>query len=59
MQYKFLIYMSYSYAIPIGTPLEKEILKRGYTVKWFSDHPNGKLSITQKTNSLKTVKDVW
>lgn len=58
MQYKFLIYISYSYAIPIGTPLENEILKRNYTVKWFGDQPDGKSSIANKTNALHTVEDV-
>ena len=37
MNYKFLIYISYSYAFPIGEPLEKEIQKRGYEIKWFAD----------------------
>lgn len=26
MHYKFLIYISYSYAVPIGNPLETKIL---------------------------------
>lgn len=58
MIYKFLIYISYSYALPIGNPLEKEILKRGYTVKWFSDLEDGKKSIANKNNVLPTIKDV-
>ena len=36
--YKFLIYISHPYSIPIGKPLEKEIQKRGYQVYWFSEH---------------------
>jgi len=56
--YKFLIYISYSYALPIGTPLEKEILKRGYQVKWFSDHEDGKLAIRSKLNYLEKIQDV-
>ena len=43
--YKFLIYISYSYAIPIGKPLEDEIKKRGYQVKWFSDHKAAKIKL--------------
>ena len=58
MHYKFLIYISYSYAIPIGNPLEKEIIKRGYTVKWFSDLEDGKNALTNKTNTLETIEDV-
>jgi len=58
MPYKFLIYISYSYALPIGEPLEKEILKRGYTINWFSDLHEGKTSIKHKKNTLKTIKDV-
>jgi len=40
--YKFLIYISYTYAIPIGKPLENEINKRGFEVKWFSDEEEAK-----------------
>ena len=58
MQYKFLIYISYSYAVPIGIPLEKEILSRGYTIKWFSDLEDGKNALGDKTNLLSTITDV-
>lgn len=37
MNYRFLIYISHTYALPIGKPLENEILSRGYEVKWFSE----------------------
>lgn len=43
--YKFLLYISYAYAIPIGKPLEDEIKKRGYLVKWFSDHKAAKIKL--------------
>lgn len=56
MQYKFLIYISYSYSVPIGEPLEKEIVSRGYTVKWFSDLEDGKKAISHKINKLSTIK---
>jgi CDP-glycerol glycerophosphotransferase (TagB/SpsB family) len=46
--YKFLIYISYSYAIPIGKPLEQEILKRGYKIKWFSDLEEAKNELVEK-----------
>ena len=58
MQYKFLIYISYSYALPIGNPLETEILSKGYNVKWFSDLEDGKKAIQNKENRLITIKDV-
>lgn len=58
MNYKFVIYISYSYAIPIGNPLEKEILKRGYDVKWFADIDEGKKALKTKSNTLTTVKDL-
>lgn len=58
MNYKFLIYISYSYALPIGTPLEKEINKRGYTVKWFADIADGKKAIQEKENALATIQEV-
>lgn len=37
VQYRFLIHISYAYGIPIGKPLETEILLRGYEVKWFAE----------------------
>jgi hypothetical protein len=58
MNYRFLIYISYSYALPIGNPLEKEILRRGYTVKWFADLDDGKKSIHHKTNTFDTINEV-
>lgn len=58
MQLKFLIYISYSYALPIGTPLEVEILKRGYEINWFSDLEEGAQSIIDKKNRLQTIHEV-
>jgi CDP-glycerol glycerophosphotransferase (TagB/SpsB family) len=50
--YKFLIYISYSYAIPIGKPLEQEILKRGYKVRWFSDLEETKNQLLDKKSKV-------
>lgn len=58
MPYKFLIYISYSYAVPIGNPLEAEIINRGDSVKWFSDLEDGKQALENKENTLSTIKDV-
>ena len=58
MQYKFLIYISYGYAVPIGNPLEEEIKNRGFEVQWFSDLENGNKALRNKTNVLKNIKDV-
>ncbi|WP_179333106.1 CDP-glycerol glycerophosphotransferase family protein [Winogradskyella costae] len=58
MPYKFLIYISYSYALPIGNPLEKEISSRGDIVMWFSDLNDGKVALEDKTNVLDTIQDV-
>lgn len=58
MKYKFLIYISYSYALPIGEPLEQEIIKRGYCIKWFSDLDGAKSKLKHKKNLLNTIEDV-
>lgn len=58
MQYKFLIYISYSYALPIGIPLEQEINKRGYTIQWFSDLEEGRRVLQRKKNVLDSIQDV-
>ena len=52
MHYKFLIYISYSYALPIGMPLEKEIIKRGWEIQWFADLEDGKKALKHKTNQM-------
>lgn len=58
MSYKFLIYISYSYSIPIGEPLEKEILKQNHQVLWFSDCENGKQGLKNKFNTLNNIEEV-
>ena len=58
MQYKFLIYISYSYALPIGLPLEYEITKRGYSVKWFADNEDVSNAIQSKNNILQNIQEV-
>lgn len=58
MTYKFLIYISYSYAIPIGLPLEKEILKNGYRVKWFGDRADGQNAIPESSEKFDTIQEV-
>lgn len=57
--YKFLIYISYAYAIPIGKPLEDEIKKRGYQIKWFSDLEEAKNKLLQhQVAILPDIKEV-
>jgi len=58
MQYKFLIYISYSYSIPVGNPLEKEILRQGYQIKWFADEDEGSEKLKSKNNVLDKIEDV-
>ena len=58
MKYKFLIYFSYSYAIPTGIPLELEIKRRGYDVFWFCDEITQKKNVPQNFNSLETIEEV-
>lgn len=58
MEYKFLIYISYSYAVPIGQPLEAEIKSRDMMVKWFSDQDDGKNAISGFDNTLDSIQQV-
>jgi CDP-glycerol glycerophosphotransferase (TagB/SpsB family) len=58
MKYRFLLYISYSYSIPIGNPIETEIKRRGYEVKWFSDEPDGSHALEGKENALHSIKEV-
>jgi CDP-glycerol glycerophosphotransferase (TagB/SpsB family) len=57
MQYRFLIYISYKYSIPIGKPLETELLKRGLSVKWFCDLGTIK-ELDQNKYVLDTIEEV-
>jgi glycosyltransferase involved in cell wall biosynthesis len=56
MHYRFLLYFSYSYAIPIAEPLEEEIKRLGHEVKWFADEEEGQSSIQHKSNALESIQ---
>ena len=57
MNYRFLIYISYSYAFPIGEPLEQEILRRGYEVKWFADREETRQKFSGEKKVLNEIKE--
>jgi len=57
MNYRFLIYISYTYAFPIGEPLEKEIKKRGYEVKWFADEADTQEKFSKDKAVLKDIQE--
>jgi hypothetical protein len=56
IKYKFLIYISHSYSIPTGLPLEKEIRKRGHEVMWFSDTTEGNRKLQTFENVFTHIK---
>ena len=56
MQYRFLIYISHTYALPIGKPLQTEILKRGHTVKWFSEKKTPKKFFPETGELMESVE---
>tara|TARA_R100000935_G_scaffold1421_2_gene4411 strand:+ start:139 stop:1209 length:1071 start_codon:yes stop_codon:yes gene_type:complete len=58
MNYKFLIYISHTYALPIGDPIQKEILALGYEVKWFSDLEYTKAYFPEHGELLNSIEDV-
>lgn len=58
MTYRFLINISHTYALPIGSPLQKEILKRGDDVKWFSDEDYTKEKFPEYGKLLNSIEDV-
>ena len=55
---RFLIYISQAYSIPIGRPLQSEIKKRGYAVKWFCDEDETQNAFSTNEDVLLSVKDV-
>lgn len=56
--YKFLIYISHPYSIPIGKPLQAEIERRGYEVFWFSELEYTKKYFPENEKILNTVQEV-
>lgn len=58
MKYRFLIYISHTYALPIGKPLEREIIDRGYEVKWFSELDAPKKHFSVSRDLLANIEDV-
>lgn len=58
MKYRFLIYISHTYAIPIGLPLQQAILKRGYEVKWFSELEPPKTFFPENGELFHDIKEV-
>lgn len=58
MNYRFLIYISHTYALPIGAPLQKEILRQGYEVKWFSDQDYPKVHFPEQGELLDSIEEV-
>ena len=58
MNYRFLIYISYTYAFPIGEPLEREIQRRGYQVKWFADEPETQRKFNKEKDVLEDIHSV-
>jgi len=55
--YRFLLHVSYAYGLPICRPLEQEIERQGYEVKWFSEIEET-AELLSNNNLLKTVRDV-
>jgi len=55
---RFLIYISQAYGIPIGIPLQEEIEKRDYEVKWFCDEPDAGSTFNLSGISFINVDDV-
>lgn len=58
MNYRFLIYISHTYALPIGKPLQEEIIARGYEVKWFSELDAPKKHFPAAGNLIQEIEEV-
>jgi len=58
MNYRFLIYISHTYAIPIGKPLQEEILRRGFEIKWFSELEPPKTFFPESGDLISDIEEV-
>lgn len=56
--YKFLIYISHPYSIPIGKPLQRELQRRNHPVCWFSDQEYTKKYFEGEETVLHSVEEV-
>jgi len=57
-KYRFLLYISHSYSIPIGLPLQKEVQARGFQVQWFSDRSEGQEKLRGFDNVFANIEQV-
>jgi glycosyltransferase involved in cell wall biosynthesis len=55
---KFILYLSYSYGIPILKPLEKVLKERGFEVAWFLEFENVQKYLNPHDLVLKNTKEV-
>jgi len=55
---RFLLYISQNYSIPIGLPLQVEIEKRGFEVKWFCDENATQKKFSDKKRLFIHVQEV-
>ncbi|MBL4660820.1 MAG: CDP-glycerol glycerophosphotransferase family protein [Alcanivoracaceae bacterium] len=58
IKYRFLLYISHSYSIPIGLPLQKEIQARGYQIQWFCDRCEGQEKLKDFDNVFDDIEQV-
>ena len=58
MKYRFLIYISHTYAVPTGLPLQAEIQNRGDEVKWFSELEPPKSYFPENGELITNIKEV-
>lgn len=56
--YRFLLHVTYAYGLPICNPLEQEIKRRGYEVKWFSEMEQSSCLLRDSGNLLLTPQAV-
>lgn len=58
MNYKFLLHISHAYGIPICSPIEQEITRRGHEVRWFSEVDESISLLQGRDNLLTRPQDV-
>ncbi|GGY64438.1 CDP-glycerol--glycerophosphate glycerophosphotransferase [Cellvibrio zantedeschiae] len=56
--YRFLLHVTYAYGLPICKPLEQEIKRLGYQVKWFSEMEQSSCLLRDTGDLLITPQDV-
>ena len=57
MKYRFLIYINHTYGLPIGLPIQKEINRMGFSLKWFIGMEEPRKFFPENGTLIENIED--